>query len=142
HPPAHLLSLPTTTMPALPYATGTYTNRRNRNSNNGQCDRTCTIALAVIFPVVFVALILGIVYLAWGKEYLDQRRRARAEKEAAERKLGVEEEESVASGDVSILDGEVLRMNERRAEEGRREESRVEEGHEHDHVLAMIAARP
>ncbi|KAL9012689.1 MAG: hypothetical protein Q9173_002555, partial [Seirophora scorigena] len=64
----------------------------------GICDRTCIIALAVNFPVVFIALILGIVYLAWGKEYLDKRRRARAEKEAAERKLGGEEE-SVASGD-------------------------------------------
>ncbi|KAL8954374.1 MAG: hypothetical protein Q9193_007273, partial [Seirophora villosa] len=87
-------------MPALSYAPELHTNTKNHNSNNGQCDRTCTIALAVIFPVVFVALILGIVYLAWGKEYLDRRRRARAEKEAAERKLGVEEEEeSVASGD-------------------------------------------
>lgn len=47
--------------------------------------------------------------------------------------------------DVSSLGGDVHRLNEAasRAEEGgRKMASTREEGHEHDHVLAMIGARP
>lgn len=121
-----------------------------QNTQGGHCDRTCTIVLATVFPIVFISLILIIVYLSWGRERLQRRRREREEKDAERRKVG-DEESMTSNSDVSSLDGEVLRMNEQRAEElgrreeGRREETRrerVEEGHEHDHVLAMIGARP
>lgn len=52
---------------------------------------------------------------------------------------GEEEEENVASGDVSSLDGEVLWMDERRAEEGRREEGRRrKEGGRSRRAMSMI----
>lgn len=118
------------------------------NHDFGKCDHTCTIVLATVFPLVLVSLVLVIVYLSLGKAYLHRRRSRREERAAERRKIG--DEESVTSSDVSSLDGDILRTGEQRSEEvGRRElrvdtgmEWRVKEGHEHDHVLAMIAARP
>ncbi len=86
-------------------------------------------------------------YFAWGNAYLQRRRSGAEERELERRKIG--DEESVTSSDISTLDGEVLSTAEQRSDEvGRRElgvdtrrERRVEEGHKHDHVLAMIAAR-
>lgn len=124
---------------------------RNENTTNHQfskCNRTCTIVLATVIPAVLISLILVIVYLAWGKAYLQRRRSGREEREAERRKIG--DEESVTSSDVSTLNGEVLTTAEQRSDDvGRRDlrvdtgrERRAEERHEHDHVLAMIAARP
>ncbi|KAL8720134.1 MAG: hypothetical protein Q9225_002949 [Loekoesia sp. 1 TL-2023] len=119
-------------------------------NHHGRCSRTCTIALATIIPIVFIALTLSIAFLVWGKPYLQRRRRAREEEEARRNKLG-DEESVTGNSDVSSLDGEVLRRGEERREEmgremrreeTRRETRRVEEGHEHDHILAMITARP
>lgn len=113
--------------------------------HSGHCSRACTIALATVIPIVFLILILSIAFLVWGRPHLERRRRAKEEEEATKRKLG--DEESVTGGsDVSSFDGQVLRRGEERdTDEIRREEvrreRRVEEGHEHDHVLAMIHAR-
>ncbi|KAL9603090.1 MAG: hypothetical protein Q9179_002333 [Wetmoreana sp. 5 TL-2023] len=133
-------------------------NTAEHNSNvtnhNAHCDRSCTIALATVLPAIALIIIGTITYLAWGRPYLERRKRDREERQRVERKLGGGEEESVASSDVSSLDGGVHGLNEERTEEGRDEgraevvretrtqTRRVKEGHEHDHVLAMIVARP
>lgn len=122
------------------------THPTHQTSREGHCSRSCTIALATIFPILLLTLIATIAFLAWGKPYLARRRQRTMEREAAGKKLG--DEESVAESDVSSLDGDVHRLNEERREEaramggdGERREVRREEGHEHDHVLAMIGAR-
>ncbi|KAL8755891.1 MAG: hypothetical protein Q9199_003318 [Rusavskia elegans] len=121
------------------------THPKYQPSREGHCSRSCTIALATVLPIVFLALVLTIVFLAWGKPYVARRRQQKMEGEAAKKKLG--DEESVGSSDVSSLDGDVHRLNEEGRRdasggEGRRDMRREETGHEHDHVLAMIGARP
>ncbi|KAI4272281.1 MAG: hypothetical protein L6R38_006662 [Xanthoria sp. 2 TBL-2021] len=121
------------------------THPKYQPNREGHCSRSCTIALATVLPIVFLALILTIVFLAWGKPYLARRRQQKMESEAAKKKLG--DEESVGSSDVSSLDGDVHRLNEEGKQEARGlrgdgEVRREESGHEHDHVLAMIGARP
>ncbi|KAL8677287.1 MAG: hypothetical protein Q9186_006274 [Xanthomendoza sp. 1 TL-2023] len=113
---------------------------RTSSGHKINCTRTCTIALATIVPIVFLLLIFAIAFLAWGQPYLQRRRREKAEREAVREKVGDEGSMGVGS-DVSSFDGEVFRLNEvaEKGEEGRREERHE---HEHDHVLAMIGARP
>ncbi|KAI4108094.1 MAG: hypothetical protein LQ339_002366 [Xanthoria mediterranea] len=141
--PAYHALIPRVIM-AVPAVSNTHP--KHHTGRKGHCSRLCTIALATIFPIILLALIATIAFLAWGKPYLAQRRQQRMEREAAEKKLG--DEESVAESDVSSLDGDVHRLNEEgrhgaraiRGDEERRD-MRREEGHEHDHVLAMIGAR-
>ncbi|KAL8710677.1 MAG: hypothetical protein Q9220_004695 [cf. Caloplaca sp. 1 TL-2023] len=102
-------------------------------NHNAHCSRACKIAIGTIIPLVFLAVVFTITFMVWGRPYLARRRREKSEKAIAREKLEEREEESSVGGsDVSTLDGGV----------GAREERRVEEGHEHDHALAMIAARP
>ncbi|KAL8693274.1 MAG: hypothetical protein Q9218_001875 [Villophora microphyllina] len=131
-------------------------NSPEHNSNTmnqaTHCSRACNIALATVLPIIAIIIILTIIYFAWYVPKQAQRRRQQADEERIRKKLGGEEE-SMASSDVSSLDGQVHGLNEEREhEEGRRESRvqmgtqtqgrKVEEGHEHDHVLAMITARP
>lgn len=122
------------------------TPERNSNTTNhlSRCSsRSCTIVLATVLPIVALAVILAIVYFTWYAPRRAQRQRQRADEERIRKKLGGgEEEESVASSDVSSLDGQVHGLNEEAPREERRVTRKVEEGHEHDHVLAMITARP
>ncbi len=75
-----------------------------------------------------------------------RRRQQNAEREAAKRKLG--DEDSVGSSDIGSWDGDVYRLDEGgmveafggKRVEGERRGMRKEDGH--DHVLAMIVARP
>ncbi|CAO1604680.1 hypothetical protein XANCAGTX0491_008224 [Xanthoria calcicola] len=141
--PAYHALIPRVMM-AVPAVSNTHP--KHDTGREGHCSHSCTIALATIFPIILLALIATIVFLAWGKPYLARRRQQKREMEAAGKKLG--DEESVAESDVSSLDGNVHRLNEEGRHEARavrgdgvRRDMRREEGHEHDHVLAMIGAR-
>ncbi|KAL8667039.1 MAG: hypothetical protein Q9202_000961 [Teloschistes flavicans] len=122
-----------------------------------RCSHSCSIALGTVLPIIALAVILTMAYFVWYVPKQAQLRRQRADEERIRKKLGgrEEEEESVASSDVSSLDGQVHGLNEESRGEGKMEMGRqtqkqqqqqqtrkVEEGHEHDHVLAMITARP
>ncbi|KAL8862993.1 MAG: hypothetical protein Q9198_010458 [Flavoplaca austrocitrina] len=114
-----------------------------QSNHNSHCTGTCAIVLAVVIPVVLLALVITLVLIMGETSYFERRRQRKAEREAAEKKLG--DEDSVGSSDVS----DVPPLNEgRRTEareksvEGEQKGVKREEGHEHDHVLAMIGARP
>ena len=117
------------------------------SKHNSHCTGTCAIVLATVIPGVLLALVLILILVMGENSYLGRRRRHKAENEAVKKKLG--DEDSVGSSDVCSLDDDVHGMS----EEGRqmasekttgeeRTDNRREEGHEHDHVLAMIGARP
>ncbi|KAI4107492.1 MAG: hypothetical protein L6R37_001594 [Teloschistes peruensis] len=134
-------------VPNTPESNSIVTNHITR------CSHSCSIALGTVLPIIAVAIILTIAYFAWYVPRRAQRQRQRADEERIRNKLAGEreEEESVATSDVSSLDGQVHELSEEAPREERMvatqaqrqmQTRKVEEGHEHDHVLAMITARP
>ena len=114
-----------------------------QSNHNNHCTGTCAIVLAIVIPVLLLAFAIILVFIVGKNSYLGRRRQRKAEHEAAKTKLG--DEDSVGSSDVN----DVPPLNEgRRTEareksvEGEQKGVKREEGHEHDHVLAMIVARP
>lgn len=86
--------------------------------------------------------------MAWGKNYLARRKQAKSEKEIVEKKLGRDE-------DTDSLNQEVRRMENleaARSTDAKDPKAPTEghnpgsdepaQSHQHDHVLAMIHARP
>lgn len=85
--------------------------------------------------------------MGWAKDYVARRKQAKSEKEIAERKLGRDE-------DTDSLDREVRRMEDLEAARSTDAKEKAPtkgqnpgsdepaQSHQHDHVLAMIHARP
>ncbi|KAL8978489.1 MAG: hypothetical protein Q9205_005933, partial [Flavoplaca limonia] len=118
-----------------------------QSNHNSHCTGTCAIVLAVVIPAVLLALVITLVLIMGENSYFGRRQQSKAEREAVKKKLG--DEDSVGSGDSCSLDGGVYSLNgagrteaREKTLEGEQRGVGREEGHEHDHVLAMIGARP